>query len=105
MATRKPKSPETFDLMAQKIEQAAEVMKAMASETRLKVLCALDQREIAVHQLAAMTEQSSSVVSQHLAKLRAASLVEQRREGQTIYYRCAGGIGRDLVDTLCRYYG
>ena len=51
-----------------------------------------------------MTGQSHSAVSQHLAKLRAAGLVESRRDAQTIYYRCAGGIGRALVDTLCAYY-
>ena len=45
-----------------------------------------------------------SAVSQHLAKLRAANLVESRRDAQTIYYRCAGGIGRELVNTLCAYY-
>jgi len=43
-------------------------------------------------------------VSQHLAKLRAAGLVESRRDAQTIYYRCSGGIGSELVKTLCDFY-
>ena len=47
-----------------------------------------------VGELASLTEQSHSAVSQHLAKLRAANLVESRRDAQTIYYRCSGGVGR-----------
>ena len=55
-------------------------------------------------ELAELTEQSHSAVSQHLAKLRAAGLVESRRDAQTIYYRCSGGIGRALITTLCDFY-
>ncbi|MEH6696814.1 MAG: metalloregulator ArsR/SmtB family transcription factor [Hyphomonas sp.] len=56
------------------------------------------------NRLAELTGQSASAVSQHLAKLRAAGLVESRREGQTIYYRSNGGIGHAVVDTLCDYF-
>ena len=60
--------------------------------------------EMPVGELANLTEQSHSAVSQHLAKLRAADLVESRRDAQTIYYRCSGGVGRALINTLCDYY-
>ncbi|MAP96131.1 MAG: transcriptional regulator [Ponticaulis sp.] len=76
----------------------------MSNETRLKILCALSSGELPVHKLADMTGQSSSVISQHLAKLRAVKLVEARREAQTIYYRCLPGAGKVLVDSLCKYY-
>lgn len=93
-----------FDLMSANILEAAGVLKAMASETRLQILCALSDGEKPVNMLADMTRQSASAVSQHLSKLRAAGLVESRRDAQTIYYRCAQGIGRNLVNTLCDYY-
>ncbi|KCZ58238.1 MULTISPECIES: ArsR/SmtB family transcription factor [Hyphomonas] len=103
-AHAKPQTKDAFDLMSERIHEASEVMKAMSSDTRLKIMCALNEGERPVHQLAEMTGQSHSAVSQHLAKLRAANLVESRRDAQTIYYRCAGGIGRELVNTLCAYY-
>ncbi|MEE2922859.1 helix-turn-helix transcriptional regulator [Hyphomonas sp.] len=103
-AQPKPRTKDAFDLMSARIHEASEVLKAMSSETRLKIMCALSDGEYPVHQLAEMTGQSHSAVSQHLAKLRAAGLVESRRDAQTIFYRCAGGIGRELVDTLCGYY-
>lgn len=103
-AQHKPQTKDAFDLMSERIHEASEVLKAMSSDTRLKIMCALNEGEHPVHQLADMTGQSHSAVSQHLAKLRAAGMVESRRDAQTIYYRCAGGIGRALVDTLCAYY-
>ena len=90
--------------MSERIQDAAEVLKAMSSETRLKILCALSGGELPVNQLAELTGQSPSAVSQHLAKLRAANLVEARRDAQTIYYRCSDGIGRVIVDKLCEFY-
>lgn len=99
-----PKTAEAFEIMSERIHDAAEVLKAMSSETRLKILCALSGGELPVNQLADLTGQSPSAVSQHLAKLRAANLVEARRDAQTIFYRCTDGIGRTLVDTLCDFY-
>tara|TARA_R110002124_G_scaffold75998_1_gene203717 strand:- start:5184 stop:5501 length:318 start_codon:yes stop_codon:yes gene_type:complete len=104
MSRSKPTTPEAFNLMSERVTEAAGILKAMASDTRLKVLCALNGTEMPVNQLAELTNQSSSAVSQHLAKLRAAGLVESRRDAQTIYYRCSGGIGSALVNTLCDFY-
>ena len=101
----RPQSQDAFDIVSERIHEASEVLRAMASETRLKVLCALSTGELPVNELAHLTGQSASAASQHLSKLRAAGLVETRREGQTIYYRCSGGIGLALVDTLCGFYG
>ena len=78
--TSHPKTAEAFDIMSEKIHHAAEVLKAMSSETRLKILCALSEGELPVNQLAELTQQSPSAVSQHLAKLRAANLVEDKRK-------------------------
>ena len=105
MTVLHPDSKEAFDVVSDRIHEASDVLKAMASETRLKILCALSGGELSVNQLVELTDQSQSAVSQHLAKLRAAGLVESRRDAQTIFYRCSGGIGKALVDTLCGFYG
>ncbi len=104
MPAENQKSNDAFDVMSDRIHEVSEVMKAMSSDTRLKIMCALSEGEIPVNQLAEITGQSQSAVSQHLAKLRAAGLVESRRDAQTIYYRCRGGIGEALVHTLCNFY-
>tara|TARA_R110000787_G_scaffold70408_1_gene156528 strand:+ start:916 stop:1233 length:318 start_codon:yes stop_codon:yes gene_type:complete len=105
MPKSKPMSPEAFLQKSERVVEAADVLKAMASDTRLKILCALNETELSVTQLAELTRQSSSAVSQHLSRLRAAGLVASRRDAQTIYYRCSGGIGSALVNTLCDFYG
>ena len=104
MASHDFSSPEAFTVMSKRIHEAALVMKAMASDTRLMILCALSEGELPVGQLAEMTGQSSSAVSQHLAKLRAAGLVNSRRDAQTIYYSRTPGVGKVIVDTLCDFY-
>ena len=93
-----------LEIVSSRAAEAANTLKAMASETRLMILCALSSGELPVNKLAELTGQSQSAVSQHLSKLRAAGLVDSRREGQTIHYRSRDGIARDLIDTLCQHY-
>jgi len=64
-----------------------DVLKALADETRLRALCALRGGELCVCQLIALLELAPSTVSKHLSILRAARLVESRKEGRWIYYR------------------
>ena len=89
---------------AERIREASNVLRAMANETRLKILCAISDQEKSVNELAELTTQSLPAVSQHLAKLRLGGLVETRREAQTIFYRCSNGMGRAVVKTLCEHY-
>src|SRR6516165_798451 len=70
-------------------EQFARIGKALANPHRLELLDVLDQRERSVEQLAIETAMSVANASQHLQLLRAAQLVDVRREGVYIYYRLA----------------
>ena len=58
----------------------------LADPTRVRVLWALIDRDLAVNELAELVGKPASSVSQHLAKLRMARLVRTRRDGTTIYY-------------------
>lgn len=71
-------------------EQFARIGKALANPHRLELLDVLAQGEYSVEVLAEETGMSVANASQHLQVLRAAHLVETRREGVTIYYRLAG---------------
>ena len=67
----------------------AEVCKAMANPTRLKILDALRQGEQSVQALAKRLKVRKANLSQHLAILRQRGIAATRREGLNIYYRCA----------------
>jgi len=69
----------------------------LADGTRVALLwCLLDQ-EMSVGELANTVGRSPTSVSQHLAKLRLARLVQTRRDGNTIHYRLDSDHARQLV--------
>src|SRR6266487_1637253 len=70
-------------------EQFARIGKALSSAHRLELLEVLAQGEHSVEVLAHETGMSIANASQHLQVLRAAQLVEVRREGVYIYYHLA----------------
>lgn len=78
--------------------RAAKLMKALANEKRLAIVCRLAAAgEMCVHALATAAGLSSSAMSQHLAVLRHSQIVAARREAQTIHYRLADArVGRLL---------
>src|ERR1700743_1502288 len=63
-----------------------EVFRMLADATRVHVLWSLAAREMSVNELADYVGKPAPSVSQHLAKLRMARLVQTRREGTTIFY-------------------
>lgn len=71
-------------------EQFARIGKALANAHRLELLDVLAQCERTVESLAEETGMSVANASQHLQVLRAAHLVEVRREGTSMYYRLTG---------------
>lgn len=83
---------------------AARLLKLMASEPRLLLLCRLIEGEASVNDLAGHARMSQSTTSQHLAKMRAEGLVATRREAQTIHYRLADPAAMRVLDTLCEIY-
>ncbi len=65
------------------------VLKALADENRVRVMMALDGRELCVCQIVELLELANSTVSKHMAILKHARLVESRKDGRWIYYRPA----------------
>ena len=80
--------PELLLKFSQQAEEAVGLLKAMASECRLLVLCHLSVTgELSVGDLVERVGLSQSALSQHLGKLREEGLVTTRKEAQTVYYR------------------
>ena len=82
-------------------EEAVGLLKAMANECRLLVLCHLvEGGELSVGQLQDRVGLSQSALSQHLAKLRAERLVATRKEAQTVFYRVCDPKAEQLLQLL-----
>lgn len=69
------------------IEQAARAIKAMSHPLRLKILCVLGKRELAVQDIVDLVGTSQSNISQHLAILRDKGVLRTRKDANRVYYR------------------
>lgn len=99
-ATPLPTNPELAELETQ-VAAATRLLKLLASEQRLILLCRLIEGECSVGDLAQYVGLAPSAASQHLAKLRAEGVVSTRRDGQTIYYRMSNPATVRMIDALC----
>lgn len=81
----------------------AEILRALADPTRRAVFEQLVQREMSVSELKAGFSVSQPAISQHLAALRGAGLVAERREGRFAYYRAEPAGLAPLIDWIDRY--
>lgn len=67
--------------------EAAGMLKSLANEKRLMILCKLlESGEMGVMALSQQVGLSQSALSQHLARMREDNIVGFRRDGQSIYY-------------------
>ena len=98
-----PTLDEIAELQASAVH-ASRLMKLLASEQRLALLCSLLEDECSVGELARNSGLSQTTASQHLAKLRAERIVSTRRDAQTIYYRLDDPAARQVLHTLCDLY-
>jgi ArsR family transcriptional regulator, virulence genes transcriptional regulator len=83
---------------------AASLLKSLANESRLIIMCVLAEGECSVGQLNDRVELSQSALSQHLAVLREQGLVQTRRQSQTIFYRLADTPALKIVHLLHDIY-
>jgi ArsR family transcriptional regulator, virulence genes transcriptional regulator len=87
--------------MEEHAAEAAALLRLLANERRLLVLCMLIVvGETNVRTLSAHAGLSQPAMSQHLAKLRDDRLVATRRSGTTIYYRIADPRVEAIIATL-----
>lgn len=84
--------------------RASCLLKHLANEQRLLILCRLMEGECSVSKLAEHIGLAQSATSQHLAKLRKAGLLVTRRDSQSIYYRIDDGEALRVLKTLCEVY-
>jgi ArsR family transcriptional regulator, virulence genes transcriptional regulator len=83
---------------------AARLLKVLANEHRLGILCLLVGGELSVGEINERIDLSQSALSQHLAVLRAEGLVTTRRDAQVIFYALADGPVHQIIETLHGVY-
>lgn len=93
-----------INVMQAQASQVVTLLKALANEHRLLILCHLLQGEMSVGELNDCLPLSQSALSQHLAVLRHDGLVNTRKEAQTVYYRLQSDEVRQIMAVLHRVY-
>jgi DNA-binding transcriptional ArsR family regulator len=85
-------------------ESAAALLKALANEQRLMILCNLLEGPLSVGELNERVDLSQSALSQHLAVLREANIVTTERESQTIRYSLPPGAATRIIGILYKEF-
>lgn len=88
------------ETVLQSVRSACVLLKSIANERRLLVLCQLIEGERSVGELVSLIGISQSAISQHMARLRKDGLVMTRRSNQNIYYSLQGDEVRDIMQML-----
>ena len=86
--------------MQENAERVSRLLKSLSNERRLMILCQLIEGEKSVGEIARSLEMRDAAASQQLSLLRKDSLVETRRDGQTIYYSVSRPDVRQLIEFL-----
>jgi ArsR family transcriptional regulator, lead/cadmium/zinc/bismuth-responsive transcriptional repressor len=68
------------------VDGVALIFKALADETRLKIIFALSQSELCVCDVAAIIDSSTAAASHHLRHLKKHGLAKSRKEGKMMFY-------------------
>lgn len=79
------------------------IFQALADPSRRAIFECLTRGEARVRELTAHFDISQPAVSQHLAALKDAGLVNNRREGRSVYYRVEPKGMKPLIDWIAHY--
>ncbi|HSV45734.1 MAG TPA: metalloregulator ArsR/SmtB family transcription factor [Ramlibacter sp.] len=90
--------------LAAAAHQAVGMLKLLANEDRLMLLCQLSQGEMCVSELEATLAIRQPTLSQQLGVLRTEGVVDTRREGKNIFYSVADPDALKIIALLYRIY-
>lgn len=89
-----------IDRLHRQAGHATTLLKVMANESRLRILCFLVEGEKSVTALEQGVGLRQSAISQHLAIMRRERIVKTRREAQQIFYKLASPEARVIMAAL-----
>jgi DNA-binding transcriptional ArsR family regulator len=88
----------------EKIVEATRLLRAVAHELRLAILCHLGESPHTVSELMSLTGASQSNLSQHLAKMRMMGLLRCERRSQQVVYQMADPAFAQIIEALKNIY-
>lgn len=94
-----------IELIQQRADHAVVLLKALANERRLSIMCyLLNEGEMCVGEMNKKLGLSQSALSQHLAWLRKDNLVATRKEAQTVFYSLKSEEVKSVIKLLHDIY-
>lgn len=82
----------------QEVDAQLPVFKALANESRVRILNALRDGELCACELQVVLDAPQSTVASHLRELNDAGIVKKRRQGKWTYYRIGDTAALQLLD-------
>ncbi len=92
------------ETLASQVQAATEILKTMAHEGRLLILCTLLDGEKSVSEIEHHTNLAQATVSHHLARMRQENLLATRRDGRSVYYCIDDPKVASIIATLHSLY-
>ena len=92
------------DLIELNIRQAADLMRRLSNPNRLMIACALVEGEQSVSELETKLGIKQPILSQQLADLREAGVVQARRSSKSVFYSVADAKAGHLIAALHRIF-
>lgn len=99
----KEREPELRESLLE-VAGLSELFKALADETRIKILHLLSKQELCVCDLAYLLDTNLPAVSHHLRFLRTLNLVRTRRDGKMVFYTLADDHVLALIEMAREHY-
>lgn len=93
-----------LDAQDESAERAAEFLKTVAHPGRLRIICALIERELSASELARQSHLAPPALSQQAAILEAHELIARRRQGRSILYRLLAPDAKALAGLMHRLF-
>ncbi len=97
-------TPIPVEKMRELAQEASNVLKQLANEQRLMVLCHLAEGEKTVTELQSLVGMEQSSLSQHLAKLRNEGIIQARRDSQSKFYSISDENALKIIELLHSIY-
>lgn len=80
-----------------RIQKVSEFFKVFSDNTRVKILWALDKKELCVCDIATVLNMTKSAVSHQLKYLKISNLVKYRKEGKSVFYSLSDHHVREIL--------
>lgn len=104
IATLDQVNDDDFESMTESARNATGLLKALAHEGRLMILCFLASGEKSVSELEQLLQSRQAAVSQQLTRLRLEGLVDYRRDGKAVFYRISDERASRVLELLYEMY-